>query len=115
MHHIPQAISMETLFDIITSSVLTVMTLGLLFFFYCLSKSSVSNTGKLIAICERLDKVKEDVNAINERIDDLNEEFNQHFLEQKNSTETKPIKANNWDSFRVAFQGPKKVGVDGRD
>lgn len=106
---------METLFEIIISLVLISMTFGLLFFFYCLSKSSVSHAGKLILICERLDKVKEEVMVINERIDDLNEEINRLFLDQKNATETKPMKTNNWDSFREAFKGPKKAGVDGRD
>ena len=50
-----------------------------------------------------------------DKIDEVATTLNRSLLALKESFEAKPIKPNNWDSFREAFKGPVRVEINERN
>jgi hypothetical protein len=63
--------------------------------------------------------IETDLTFIKEKLDEINQvqsEIHRSTLAPRGSLEaTKPIKPNNWDSFREAFKGPVRIDLNERN
>jgi predicted nuclease with TOPRIM domain len=67
--------------------------------------------GRLDLAFDILSDFSEKLHKLSNQLDTL-EEIHRSLLNSKENSETaKPIKPNNWDSFREAFRGPTKVEI----
>lgn len=71
-------------------------------------------------VAVELENISKDIIFLSEKIlalpDILKEDIHRTMLSLKEALETnKPIKPNNWDSFREAFKGSSRVDIDVRN